>query len=724
MYATTEAVTLSAMHHVDRPRTILNAKVWLADLTHTQQVVASDTIPAAIGGIATFAESRIELPSPIRLFKYPERLAEALEHELPDVIGFSNYCWNARISYKFAEVIRALSPRTAIVFGGPNYSMLESERIEFLRRSPALDFYINKEGEVAFANLLEALAANGLNVAAIKSGPEMGSIHWLRSDGTASLPGELPRIRDLAEIPSPYLSGHLDEFFDGRLMPLLQTNRGCPFSCTFCVEGLSYYTKVHRSTAEKVAAEVEYIGRKMAVVGAEGGRKDLYIADSNFGMFKEDIDTCRALSGTMDRYGWPESINVSTGKNQKERILEAGKVVRGAMRMSGSVQSLDKTVLEKIKRSNISEEQILDLALRTSEMGAKSFSEVILALPGDTKDAHFSTLRAVIDAGVDFARTWQLMILTGSELALERSRGEHKLVTKFRVLPRCYGYFTVRGRTVAAAEIEEVCIAHETMSFEDYLACRRMHLIIATFYNDSVLTSAVKLLKMLGVSPFNWLERMAETPARNRLNEVFESFEQHTRSELWEDFDELAKFADHPDTIRRYVEGELGNNVLFMHKTMAITNYGPELGEFAGEALNAVLDEAGQRTPETDAFVADIVTHFTRRIQNVLFDRNIPVCATLRHDIAAFEDAVGPTSIAQYAHGEPTDYLFVLDSAQEEFLQKRERTYGNILTDSRIMSRHYAVKLFRQAVQADEAAYRQPGRSRRFEVAGLEESLG
>ncbi len=32
------------------------------------------------------------------------------------------------------------------------------------------------------------------------------------------------------EIPSPWLSGALDEFFDGKLAPLLETNRGCPFT--------------------------------------------------------------------------------------------------------------------------------------------------------------------------------------------------------------------------------------------------------------------------------------------------------------------------------------------------------------------------------------------------------------------------------------------------------------------------------------------------------------
>lgn len=705
-------------------RLALDAKIWLADLTHTQQVVASDVIPAAIGGIATFTESRIALPEPIRLFKYPERLVEALDREMPDIIGFSNYCWNYRLSYKFAEVIREVSPRTIIVFGGPNYSVLDEERAAFLRQAPSIDFYVVKEGEAAFANLVEALAANGMNAAAIKSGPEMPSIHWVRPDGAVALPAELPRIRDLAQIPSPYLSGHLDEFFDGRLQPALQTNRGCPFSCTFCVEGLSYYTKVHRSTEEKLAAEIDYMGQRMVAARVHGGRNDLHIVDSNFGMFKEDLETCRAIAKAMDNYGWPQLISVSTGKNQKERVIDASKLVRGAMRVSGTVQSLDKDVLQKIKRSNISEDQIIDVALRASEIGTKSFSEIILALPGDTKDAHFGTLRTVIDAGIDFIRTWQLMILTGSELAMERSRGLHKLVTKYRVLPRCYGEFTVRGRSVAAAEIEEVCIANETMPFEEYLLCRRMHLIIAIFYNGSALTSAVKLLKMLGVSPFRWLEYMTEASPQGRLREVFDSFDQQTRDELWDDVEALAEFAERPENIRRYVDGELGVNVLFLHTTMALTSYGAELAQFAGEALSAVLEEAGKRSPETDAFVTDIVTHFMHRIENVFFERDIPLRASLRHDIEAFEKTEQPASIAAFAHRAPVDYLFVLDAAQKDYIASRLKTYGNNMADSRVMGRHHATKLFRSAIRVDTFSEPLERRDTRFEVSGLEESLG
>ena len=328
-------------------------RIWLADLTYTQQTVAADVMPNAIGGIATFTESRLQLGHPIRLFKYPEKLVEALECETaPDIIGFSNYVWNFALSYGFARVIKELHPGTIVIFGGPNYPTDESEQEIFLREHDQIDFYIIKEGELAFSRIVERLVTSGGDVEAVQR-ESIPSAHSAPPGREACLAQKTERISDLSQIPSPYILGKLDEFFDGTLLPIVQTNRGCPFSCTFCVEGVTYYNKVYANSQQKIDAELELIGQRMHALQESGGRNDLFIADSNFGMYKQDLDTCRTLSLTQERYGWPEYINVATGKNKKERVLEASTILGGALRLSGSVQSLDKEVLENIYYSYI-----------------------------------------------------------------------------------------------------------------------------------------------------------------------------------------------------------------------------------------------------------------------------------------------------------------------------------------------------------------------------------
>ncbi len=338
-------------------------RIWFCDLTYTQQTIASDIMPVGVGGIAAYAESQLTQKIETRIFKHPEKLTQALEEDPPPhIIAFANYIWNRRLSAKFAGVIKDRLPGVVTIFGGPNYPRAPVEQEEFLRAHPMIDFYVQWEGEAAFAAIAGMLIEKNFDPALVPA--YLPSIHRITPDGgflAAPLGG---RLRDLTEIPSPYLAGKMDEFFDGILLPIIQTKRGCPFTCTFCVEGGKYYSKVAKSVFEKTDADIRYIAEKMSAANRDGkGRMDMHISDSNFGMFQDDLDVCRTISETREQYGFPVYINVATGKNHKERVLEAARILKGALRLAGSVQSLDEQVLANIKRKNIDEKGLMALAL-------------------------------------------------------------------------------------------------------------------------------------------------------------------------------------------------------------------------------------------------------------------------------------------------------------------------------------------------------------------------
>ena len=96
-------------------------QVWLCYLCYTQQIVSAEVMPAAVGGIATFCEAHLEPAPEVRVFKYPEKLIEAMKKGTPHIIGFSNYCWNFELSYGFAQLFKRKYPDTVVVMGGPNY---------------------------------------------------------------------------------------------------------------------------------------------------------------------------------------------------------------------------------------------------------------------------------------------------------------------------------------------------------------------------------------------------------------------------------------------------------------------------------------------------------------------------------------------------------------------------------------------------------------------------
>lgn len=677
-------------------------KVWLADLTYTQQTIAADVIPNGIGGIATYTERKVTLNDPVRIFKYPEKLQEALNSgDMPDVIGFSNYVWNSALSHGFAKVIKKKSPETIVIFGGPNYPTSEDEQRAYLQHNADVDFYIIKEGENAFAQLLEAIVEERGDIDAVKK-RRLGSVHSIAEDGEVILSPELSRLTDLAEIPSPYTSGRLDEFFDGFLLPIVQTNRGCPFGCTFCVEGVKYYNKIRKQGQDKVREELHYIGKKMQKLQETGGRNDLFIADSNFGMYVEDIETAKDLAETRKLYGWPEYINVATGKNQKERVLEASRIIDGALRLSGSVQSLDPVVLENIKRKNIDAQDLFDLGLKAAEVDANTYSEVILALPGDSLKAHLSTVKTVMNAGFTNIYLFQLMLLPGTEMATNESKKRYGMDTRYRVLPRCYGYFDVLGERVVTAEIEEICVANSTLSFDDYIEARRLHLVVTIFYNDGVFAALLKLLRSLSLPIFRWIEIILSFDLPENLKPLFDSFTDATRNELWGSRGELEKFVQEEGVVKQFISGELGNNLLFIHKTLAITTYFEQLADVARDAMHTYLCEENLDTPDILEFVDDALKFHCLRARNLFEEQDKNPIGCFNYHIDGYLNASGNAKIEEFKLKTPAEFCFVLDESQKTLIERYVGIYGNSsVSIGRILSKVHVKKLFRHAVEGD-----------------------
>ena len=75
----------------------------------------------------------------------------------------------------------------------------------------------------------------------------------------------------------------LDRFFDGKLAPFIETNRGCPFVMSFCHTGNDYFNKINMFSAERINAEIDYIGKKAAALGIS----HLHIADTNLECIQE-----------------------------------------------------------------------------------------------------------------------------------------------------------------------------------------------------------------------------------------------------------------------------------------------------------------------------------------------------------------------------------------------------------------------------------------------------
>jgi len=236
-------------------------KIYLADLTYDTVKLQTAVFPLNIGFIASYCNKRFGSDVDITLFKYIDELDRAIQENPPDVLGMSNYCWNHRVGLEMFRMLSQKNPYAIKIWGGPNFPVDLPSQKKFLNKFPEVDVYVPIEGEEGFANIIERLLESDSKEEIrekILSKPIDNCIFLgLDSKLQHTITGK--RIKNLDEIPSPYTTKHMDKFFDGRLSPMLQTNRGCPFSCTFCTDGVDTVNKVNSFSTERVRTDIKYI---------------------------------------------------------------------------------------------------------------------------------------------------------------------------------------------------------------------------------------------------------------------------------------------------------------------------------------------------------------------------------------------------------------------------------------------------------------------------------
>ena len=290
---------------------------------------------------------------------------------------------------------------------------------KFMKKYSQVDVYVPIEGETGFSNVVElALSSKSEDELQIKISekPIEGCI-TRDSKGDLQYNNPVIRTSKLDEIPSPYLTGIMDKFFDGKLTPMMQTNRGCPFTCTFCVDGLDNVQKVNQFSTERVKHELNYISQHVPE-----NTHSLHFSDLNFGMFPRDLEICDMINENKEKYNYPTKVVTTTGKNKKDKIIEAIRRLDGAMSLSMSVQSMDEQVLQNVRRQNISVDAMLGLMPAIKEGGLLTESEVILGLPGETYQTHLDTIKKLIHAKLDSIQVYTCMLLDGSEMATPQQR--------------------------------------------------------------------------------------------------------------------------------------------------------------------------------------------------------------------------------------------------------------------------------------------------------------
>ena len=643
--------------------------VYLADLTHKGLVLSSNVFPLSIGLIAAYLIDKRPEDFEVELFKYPEDFSSAIEKRKPDIVAFANYSWNFHLGYQYAKIIKKLYPEILVVFGGPNYGLEDEEVNEFWGTYDLIDFYIVREGEEAFLQLLETLLLYNFSPRKIKENrKKIPNCHYA-VDGQVIVGENLPRLT-LEEIPSPYLMGLMDKFFDESLGPMIHTTRGCPFSCSFCTEGAPYYNIVEQRT-ETLKQELQYIASRIC------GPSDLYISDANFGMFKQDIQKAELLVEIQKEYDYPQNVVVSTGKNQKDRVINIAKMLDGALSMAASLQSTDPNVLANVSRSNISIEKLSEAGKLANKVEAGTYSEIILGLPGDTFERHCKSLRDCVDANFDNIRMYQLIMLHQTELNTPASRRKYAIKSKHRIMPRSFGRYSLEGKSFVAVESEEILYEHNTLPFDDYINARELDFTVELLHNGRVYEELQSFCDVAKLSWFDFILRFYEN-RRNYGDEIckmYDDFKEGLTDRLWDTREQLETSAS--NNIAHLIEDEKGTNEMSMGKATGFMVLFDQINTILFSEMKSWLKELNILDPETEKYLDETCRFSHLRKINLMGNEDIFI-ESFNFDFKALEESGFKLIAKEIKLKSPIKFKITHSSQQHKKIDGYIKEFGKI----------------------------------------------
>lgn len=530
-----------------------------------------------------------------------------------DVVAISAYVWNEQISLECARRLKALRPEIMIIFGGPQVPDLPEA---FLRANPFIDVVVHNEGERTFMELLEAFPANDWS--------KIQGISYIDQSGACVRKPNAPRLKDLAEVPSPFLNGLFDDLIQANpeehWIGLWETNRGCPFQCTFCDWGSATAAKLNKFEMDRLLGEVEWFAAKKI--------EYVFCCDANFGIFHRDIDIARKVSEVKHRTGYPVALSVQNTKNATERAYQTQKILSDSGLNKGvalSMQSVDSHTLESIKRQNISLETYLELQRRFTRDGVETYSDLILGLPGETYESFVAGVDTLISTGqhnrIQFNN---LSILPNAEMANPAYMAKYGLKTVRSEIINFHG--TREASDDDVPEYQHLVVSTASMPADDWRRTRSFAWMCAFLHFDKIMQMPIIVAhELTGIAYRDIIKAYIDVDAKEYplLGEIRDFF--------------LAEAASIQNGGPEYVFSEEWLGIYWPadeYIFIKLTNE-RRFAEFYKQAGRLLLELVSQHSPSTPlAALKDAVTINGAMVSQPFFKDDISV--TIDHDVVAY----------------------------------------------------------------------------------------
>jgi radical SAM superfamily enzyme YgiQ (UPF0313 family) len=500
-------------------------------LFHTQKPIpfycihpAPQWAPLALGLILSYAAEQL---SPQIFDTRPRFIANIQEADAlmgqsgPGICLFSNYMWTRTQNLEISRYIRQNWPESLIIHGGPDTPAYAEACREFLQQNPDIDFTVYGEGEQTVVELVQTLSVDPAAVA------QVAGLAFIQDQALVKTPAR-PRAQDLNIYPSPYLNGLFEQIdYQQWNSAALESNRGCPYGCTFCDWGSATLQKIRCFDFERVTAEIEWLARHQIA--------EFWITDANFGIFERDVEITRVICQMRRQYGYPHRLITNYAKNTKkylveiiELLVEAGLLSTGIV----SLQTHDPLTLEAVKRTNIKLTEYEKLRETFARKNLPLSTQLMIGLPGSTPESFQQDLRFCFYQDID-VQIFRTVVLPNSPMADPDYRATWQIE------------YDAAGMILSTRDLSPADMAH-IEQLARLFRCSHAYGMLKYFQSwldwthgiDPILFLDRLLRDLPGLTGYQWLPQLYDrvSPPFDMINTHFELRETLRRTAAWSDF--------------------------------------------------------------------------------------------------------------------------------------------------------------------------------------------
>ncbi|MFH1611664.1 MAG: radical SAM protein [bacterium] len=327
------------------------------------------------------------LDAQVEELQYNEYFKNKIKNVAPDVVGITVMTFTLPDVIKTVKIVKSaaqeLNKNIKVILGGPHAHLYPEETLNL----DGVDFVIKGEGEIPFANLLDAL----------EDGSDLSDISGLVCNYNGRLINNpiSDLIENLDDLPIPDrellpIEKYNSILSGGHIVTTMFTSRGCPFQCAFC-DRPHLGKKFRARGAMSVVDEME----KCLSLGIQ----EILIYDDTFTVDRQRVvDICNEINKRDLNFTWDIRARVDTVDEEIVRKLKSA----GCQRIHFGVEAGTERIL-KVLNKGINLEQIECAFAIANKVGLETLAYFMVGAPTETKEDILATIKFAKKINPDYA---------------------------------------------------------------------------------------------------------------------------------------------------------------------------------------------------------------------------------------------------------------------------------------------------------------------------------